>query len=292
VNFKPTASVFLSSFGFLFLSRSLSKHSGDLLVLEPGEGILGLVLPSLLLEVLLRLPFTFCLSHDSLPNSTIISISFCFSVIPTLFLAVLWSEDLLQKLRGRSSSAVGRFLWLKLRHNRLYKASAMFVPTMIIAFACGNALVFLLAEHDITKSDVYVLYGQGCPRGKTNILSLPLILTAAYRGKEVVVCPLSIESMSLACANGEMICILGHGNKKGMNIRDGLLDPYPLISTSKSNNLRFVYIGGCEVGTGLVRWHRAVQPVQIISYKRYCSYDEVFVWMWFSAPRTLYKYED
>lgn len=165
----------------------------------------------------------------------------------------------------------------------LFFCMLLFLPGAI--FSAGAHI-----SEEPREGGVFVLYDdQGhFPRWIFSLAVWRLSLAASQclKGEKLCLLPADRENMDLALDQGLFVFAGTHGVAEGLLLQDGLYPPNARIRPA-GEQLRFVYLAGCDSGAQQKEWASRLAPAQLRTFDRLTPTLEHLWRLWTEMPGTL-----
>jgi len=217
--------------------------------------------------------------------------AYLLSFLRKLFLCwlVVWGFGTV--LAAAGSWRIMPLVWRLANRDRLIRMTAVLL--IAIQALTGFAILLSLHGHLLTRQDsspaqVYFLYEDvdTFPRWFFVLGFYPIALAAhrCFGPGEVIVEQLNRDSIVRAIEAGAFVFIGSHGTRQGLMVPEGYFEAHEVQDLRVSDQLRFVYLTGCDQKTA---WVDAFSPAQVVTYDRLTAVVEHIWWMWRHGPRVV-----
>lgn len=168
--------------------------------------------------------------------------------------------------------------------------SPVYLGLLVLAGAALRASG--LVEHELRPAPVYMLYDDMgyVPRWVFDLgfSRVSRAAKARWGRGNVVVVPLSEESLSTAFENGRFVFVASHGGGGRIVTKNLTYGPEDAKEATVGPDLQLVYIAACESGEQAESWEDVLAPAQVISFERKSRVREHVFWLWSEGPSEVY----
>lgn len=199
---------------------------------------------------------------------------------------VVWAFGTVWALQGSWATIplVGRLArWNPLMLLSLAGYTLLLVTGILVASATLHASTLTRSEGRPAKA--YMLYDDMglFPHWVFDLGFYPIARAATDRWGDdtVVVAPLSKEGLAKALAEGSFVFILSHGTEEGLYTSEFRINPGDAAPQGIGEDLRFVYITGCDSGALAQEWERSLAPAEVVTFDRLSAWLEHIYWLLF-----------
>jgi hypothetical protein len=178
-----------------------------------------------------------------------------------------------------------------LGENRLVRrATALWSIALAAALLTTGSTGLYMARHTPTQGavPVHVLYDNtlGFPRSLFAFGFCPLLRAAeaAHGQGNVVLAPLTEESLVEALQHGRFIFLGAHGKARGLLLEGKWFPPERAAAMAKNPGLAYIYLASCDGGAQADSWRDALAPAEVHTYNRLTAVAEHILWIWRRGP--------
>lgn len=104
---------------------------------------------------------------------------------------------------------------------------------------------------------------------------------------QTVVLKISEAHLRRAFREGVVVVVGSHGQAQGLIAEKRWFTPNDLKAGDVGQQLRYVYLTGCDSGAQGLDWERVLRPAQVATHDRLTAVVEHVWWMWFTGPELL-----
>ncbi len=171
------------------------------------------------------------------------------------------------------------------------RTAAAIVLLLATAVAALGFHATTLTRSDERPGKLYMVYeDNGIVPGWVFSLGMYRMASAAsevFGPGETVLLRISHEHLRRAFREGTVVVVGSHGQAQGLISEKRWFTPLDLKAGEVGQQLRYVYLTGCDSGAQGLDWERVLRPAQVATHDRLTAVVEHVWWMWFTGPELL-----